>query len=380
MDGETAVKENRRNFDWLSNLPDSLLCKILSDFPTKESVCTSVLSKRWRDLWLNVPALDLDTRKFRDNDVFKSFMDRFLCSENEAHLERFKLFYRAGGTDKHDASRFKSWFDAVIRRGIHHLNIRSDIDDTIDVVCVRSQSLKSFKIEFGHCFSNEHFVVEIDAPRLECMTLSDHQSDSFIIHSIGPSAKVKIDAIFDVTYDEPLEPGDSSRITMLRKFLTSLSTVSDMTLSAETINVIHNYCEMEQLPQFSNLSCLEACFRGTTWDMLPALLESCPDLYSVVLEFDCLGDGETEQFDLSLVPQCFQSSLEFVHLKTDYVVRAQEEGNPLVGTPSKMKLAKYFLENVAALKELTLSRSCCNIINEIKAIPRSSTGCEVVMY
>ncbi|CAH2037273.1 unnamed protein product, partial [Thlaspi arvense] len=146
----------------------------------------------------------------------------------------------------------------------------------------------------------------------------DHRSDSFVIHSIGPSAKVDID--------------------------------------------------------FSNLSRLHASFQETSWDMLPSLLECCTNLQSVVLEFECLP--ETEEVELSFVPKCFESSLEFVHLKTLYVVNIQMEGAPLTGTSSKMKLAKYFLENGAALKKLTLSASFGNIINQIKSIPRSSTTCQ----
>lgn len=155
-----------------------------------------------------------------------------------------------------------------------------------------------------------------------------------------------------------------------------ITSLSDFLLSLAA-QVIHDYCEMEQLPQLSNLSFLHACFQETTWEMLPTFLESCPNLRSFFLR---LNWDPRRLVDLSSVPRCLQSSLEVVELETPHIIYKKRERTSIKGTSSKMKLAKYFLENCGALKELTVSRSFSYIINQIMSIPRRSTGCEFFTF
>uniref|UniRef100_A0A2N9GEC6 F-box domain-containing protein n=1 Tax=Fagus sylvatica TaxID=28930 RepID=A0A2N9GEC6_FAGSY len=55
------AQNNTRNR--ISNLPDSLLCHILSFLPTIEAVATSLLSSRWKTVWTLVPNLYFDVDK-----------------------------------------------------------------------------------------------------------------------------------------------------------------------------------------------------------------------------------------------------------------------------------------------------------------------------
>ena len=274
--------EERRSNSEINDLPDPLLYHILSFLSTRDSVRSSLLSKRWRSLWLQIPVFDLDSLQF-DGDVFYliEFVDRFLESdENLALINRFKLIYHY--EDIGDDDRFlESWIDALVRRRVCHLDFQVNSDENelvwmplslyscntlvslslyhvalsylepefvvslpclkvrqldrvrydksikrdesnletlitsspilekltiirdsfelLETIRVRSKSLKSFALvaEDSEVGLLEDHVVEIDAPKLERMSLCDHLSGSIVIHSIAPSAVVQIDVNFN---------------------------------------------------------------------------------------------------------------------------------------------------------------------------------------
>lgn len=77
--------------DRISELPDPLICRVLYHLPTKDAVRTSVLSTRWRTLWLWVPRLGLNYRVFQKKDALVNFGDRFFDSDRVSSIDKVEL-------------------------------------------------------------------------------------------------------------------------------------------------------------------------------------------------------------------------------------------------------------------------------------------------
>ncbi|KAK7395466.1 hypothetical protein VNO78_16025 [Psophocarpus tetragonolobus] len=54
--------------DRISSLPNTLIYHVLSFLPTKEAAATSVLSKKWRPMWLSVSTLHFDDQTYSENE------------------------------------------------------------------------------------------------------------------------------------------------------------------------------------------------------------------------------------------------------------------------------------------------------------------------
>ncbi|KAK1371702.1 FBD domain-containing protein [Heracleum sosnowskyi] len=107
--------------DRVSDLPDSLLLKILSLLPTKDAACTSILSKRWRPLSMSLPNLDLCDENYNDSGVkFANFVDRILMHRpDDLKIENFGLVC---GNDNY-LDRVDEWIRNAIQRDLKVIDL-----------------------------------------------------------------------------------------------------------------------------------------------------------------------------------------------------------------------------------------------------------------
>ncbi|CAF2366546.1 unnamed protein product [Brassica napus] len=450
-----ACQELPSRRDIISNLPDSLISQMLSCLPTKEAVRTSVLSTRWKTLWLLVPSLRLASHDFPDYNSFVSFLDKSLdlYREENSCLHNLELVIRKDYDD--DQCCVTRWIDHVARHKVKHLDVecilvkrefleavplslylcesllylrlhrvllvgsesvslprlktmrleqnvypheaflqffisscpvledlsivRKD-DDNVKVLRVHSQTVTSLTLGFEpgdghmlyHYFDREILGIYIDSPRLKYLNFSDDVSKCHILSSfISPSVKVHLGGVRYMSYYSGGVVFSNQQVAS--SFFSCISRVKDLVISETIMKLIYFCMKVEPLPQFCDLSYLEAKVCLVDVEMLPALLESCPNLNSIVLDLT-RPTIITEQITAWAVPQCLLLSLEFVEIKC--CCKAE-----LVG----MKLAKYFAENSVFLKKLVLRwRGYVleedSVLRDLLALSWRSSTCQIEVY
>ncbi|XP_023639254.1 LOW QUALITY PROTEIN: putative FBD-associated F-box protein At3g60710 [Capsella rubella] len=184
--------------DLISQLPNELLREILLNLSTIESVRTSVLSTRWRNLWQSVPGLyltgdtlvnlKLEYVLLHDFDGCESF--------NLPHLEVMHIGFVLVPSD------------AVLEMLISCspvLQVLSIHDVGVELLKLRSQTLRSLSLVGVFIFKGENDSsddvgesgVVIDTPSLEFLRIRRYPLEYFRVETISSSIKMCIDACFD---------------------------------------------------------------------------------------------------------------------------------------------------------------------------------------
>ncbi|CAL9217043.1 unnamed protein product, partial [Arabidopsis halleri] len=134
--------------DRISSLPDHLVAKIVSYLGIKDSIKTSVLSKRWEFVWLTVVGLDLKNCDFPPNGIAsKMVVKKYLEFNRGLHMQYFKVYY---DDDTVRTNKFVEWIATAVHRGVQHLDVETESpDDIIEFMpknIYKSKTLVSLKL------------------------------------------------------------------------------------------------------------------------------------------------------------------------------------------------------------------------------------------
>ncbi|CAA0817949.1 F-box protein [Striga hermonthica] len=120
--------EKQSPLDRLGALPDDVLLHILSLLPTTRlSVCTSVLSRRWRSLWAHVPLLS-----FGNEGSFDRRLEDIVTEVVSAHKGQTVHTFRLTNDDCFNGSEIEGWIATLVSRNVRNISMYlSYYDETV---------------------------------------------------------------------------------------------------------------------------------------------------------------------------------------------------------------------------------------------------------
>ncbi|CAI8585565.1 unnamed protein product [Vicia faba] len=312
--------------DRLSEFHDSILCHILSFLPTKHAATTSILSKRWKSLWLFVLTLDFDCKSFKDMAAFDYSVHKFMLLRNiglPILSFRFNCTHYFCVGNKSDVTLFVSY---LTNRGIENLNIKNNI--------ILPPSILSCKTLKDMRFERHELLVKLLSG---CATLEELQTKYLCVHYKDSLVSEKeFDGLLPSLIKAKISFDNSIIPVNLVRNVESLCMKQVSLIYCTKLSMFHNltpltYCT--KLPMFHNLTDVEFKILGNMWDWLSQMLERCHRLQSLIIQGieyqDELKDKSWE--DPPIVPKCLSSQLRKCCLAY------------CKGTKNELQFSKYIL-------------------------------------
>ncbi|KAE8681972.1 hypothetical protein F3Y22_tig00111278pilonHSYRG00072 [Hibiscus syriacus] len=364
---EKDMEKGQKHIDQLSNLPDSIICHILSFLPTKLSVATSTLSKRWKHLWTAVPVLSFSSAEFIG--TLGSFVDsigKFLTNCQAQNVYQFTIDFKP--FLEVDEEHLGTWVAAAVERNVQELKLSLKfshvptvrlpvledlvvwriLDDGILDMVINIASLKRLNLRNSNYEANDHGLL-ISAPLLERIELSQN------VLNFQIDSSSLVEAIIDIHVTcEPIE---------------AFANLEFLSLSEYALDGMAFH-------EFHNLVCLETTTSCANWDDLEELLHGSNNLKTLVyhIEVPILHRGHNCDKSFSkTVPVCVSASLKALKL------------TGFINQNCNWTFIQYMLKNAKFLEEVKIRTSSMlkkrrSHIRNMLNCPRASTECQIRFF
>ncbi|XP_057440610.1 F-box protein At4g09920-like [Lotus japonicus] len=343
--------------DIISELPDDILLHILSFLPTEDVIATSLVSKRWRPLWLSVPTLlHFDQyRYFKRHPEkqkrwysFAEFVYAALHKRGSCQpIKGFRLLIY----DNLHSYDVKQWLNKAIQHGVENLEVNCYPGCELPRNFFNCTTLVVLKLDWPY-FHNGFSSVYL--PSLKTLHLNPHGN--------GLAYFSKPQDFLELLYGCPMLENLVAKSLIFLYYcsfegkLKSLSKlvraeVCDLRRNTEVfdipVKVLSNakflcltQCN-EDIPMFPNLVHLEL-IRVELKSVLD-ILNCSPNLQIFVLDFK-YSSGE-DWPNPEFVPECF-----YLQLKKCVIAN-------YTGMANQMRFVKYVIQNSTSLSSMTISCS-----------------------
>ncbi|MBA0789065.1 hypothetical protein Gotri_025697 [Gossypium trilobum] len=354
--------------DRVSDLPDSILCHILSFLSTKDAVVTSILSTSDR------------RPKSSSSKIFLSFVGKMLFF-HKTNVDKFRL--KCG--IRVDCCHVYGWILAAVWRGVKHLELNisytnvKTLPDALfacRTLCTNLEDviIEKFNMENINNFNISHHLLQsltilhsndssncwliIDSPNLAYFKYIDHVVGGYSLENLQSIVSVDIHFIIE---DDDLQADATAlfrEISNVRSLLLS-STSLKLLLSCESLPIFASMVELKLYCEHS----YEYWEKG-----LESLLTSSPELEK--LDFD--------QEVLISLPEKVPSCLSFKLKMTEFSNFRDDK--------DCIEKVKYILKHGGALQKLTIRTASyyhdeekMKIADELFASPRESKQCCILI-